>query len=90
MIELAQLEEMFAGMRSQTPWNIDGPMLWGYFFTDASQDNLTTAAALLKAKGYSFWRFTRRMMATPMCSTLNVWRRIPQNRYSRVTRNSTD
>jgi hypothetical protein len=54
MIELAQLQEMFAGMRSQTPWNVDGPMLWGYFFTDTSQDNLTTAAALLKARGYSF------------------------------------
>ncbi|MGH9560556.1 MAG: ribonuclease E inhibitor RraB [Terracidiphilus sp.] len=56
MIELAKLEEMFDEMRSQTPWNVDGPLLWGYFFTDPSQDKLEMAAKNLKAQGYRFVR----------------------------------
>ena len=32
-IQRAQLEQMFAQMRANAPWNVDGPLLWGYFFT---------------------------------------------------------
>ncbi len=51
-IPLAQLQAMFANMRSQTHWNVDGPLLWGYFFLDADRTKLDAAAAELGAKGY--------------------------------------
>ncbi|HUD14831.1 MAG TPA: ribonuclease E inhibitor RraB [Terracidiphilus sp.] len=52
MIELGMLEDMFAGMRAKTKWNVDGPMLWGYFFTDRSAEKLEKAATILVAQGY--------------------------------------
>ena len=36
MIELSQLEEMFANIKADAKWNMNEPMLWGYFFTDQS------------------------------------------------------
>jgi hypothetical protein len=54
MIELEQLEEMFSNMRAKTKWNVDGPMLWGYFFTDPSEGKLQKAATRLVAQDYSF------------------------------------
>ncbi len=51
-IPLEKLQSMFANMRAQTPWNIDGPLLWGYFFIDADRTRLDAAAATLKDKGY--------------------------------------
>ena len=42
-ITLAQLEEMFAATRSDTDWDMDSEMLWGYFFTSGYQERLQTA-----------------------------------------------
>jgi Regulator of ribonuclease activity B len=53
-IPLAQLEEMFADMRRKTRWNMDGPLLWGYFFIDSSQDRLAELSNRLTADGYKF------------------------------------
>jgi hypothetical protein len=52
MIEIGMLEEMFSGMRANTTWNVDGPMLWGYFFTDPTLEKLEKTAAYLTAEGY--------------------------------------
>jgi hypothetical protein len=52
MIELGMLEDMFSGMRANTNWNVDGPMLWGYFFTDRSAEKLEKAATHLTSQGY--------------------------------------
>lgn len=30
-IPLEAIEAMFANMRHQTQWNVDGPLLWEYF-----------------------------------------------------------
>jgi hypothetical protein len=51
-IQLSQLEVMFANMRANTKWNIDGPLLWGYFFFDPSEDKLTQAGVELENAGY--------------------------------------
>jgi len=51
-IPLKQLEEMFAGMRAQTTWNLDGDMLWGYFFTDSNPKKLEAVAQQLATDGY--------------------------------------
>ncbi len=40
MITIEDLEEMFSGIRAKTKWNLDGELLWGYFFTDANPKNL--------------------------------------------------
>jgi hypothetical protein len=54
MIELVQLEEMFSNMRTETKWNVDGPMLWGFFFTDPSEEKLQKAARRLIDQDYRF------------------------------------
>lgn len=51
-IERAQLEQMFANLRARTNWNVDGPLLWGYFFFDASEQKLGRAAEALAEQGY--------------------------------------
>ena len=52
MIALEMLEQMFANMRAKTPWKVDGPMLWGYFFFDPSESRLQPLAAHLGSAGY--------------------------------------
>lgn len=54
MIEYADLVKMFDNIRHDTAWNIDGPMLWGYFFTDQSPDKLRELSAHLQSTGYRF------------------------------------
>ena len=54
MIELAALEEMFQSIRQDAKWNIDGPMLWGYFFTGKSAERLNAIKSRLERDGYRF------------------------------------
>lgn len=54
MIELAQLEEMFAGIAAGPKWDMSKPMLWGYFFTDASRKKLESAVPELAQHGCRF------------------------------------
>lgn len=57
VISLAQLNEMFADMRTNPgyrKWDVDGPLLWGYFFTDPSSKKLQAAADHLSSNGYRF------------------------------------
>jgi hypothetical protein len=51
-VEDAQLEQMFARIRTTTKWNIDGPMLWGYFFFDPDRKKLEQVANALRGSGY--------------------------------------
>jgi len=51
-ISKAQLQEMFDSMRRDAPWSVDGPLLWGYFFTNSEPSALKRAAAELQSKGY--------------------------------------
>jgi ribosomal 50S subunit-associated protein YjgA (DUF615 family) len=55
-----QLQEMFDSMRQKTKWNVDGPMLWGYFFTNKSRAPLKKAADDLSALGYRFVDLSKR------------------------------
>lgn len=54
MIEFSALEEMFENIQTKTDWNINGSMLWGYFFTDKSSQKLEAAAIELEASGYRY------------------------------------
>ncbi len=57
MISLEQLKAMFSDMRTNPgskKWNVDGPLLWGYFFTDPNSKKLKPVAEYLSSKGYRF------------------------------------
>ncbi|WP_349261232.1 ribonuclease E inhibitor RraB [Povalibacter sp.] len=43
---------MFDSMRRDAPWNIDGPLLWGYFFINQTPEPLRKAGEQLEAIGY--------------------------------------
>lgn len=52
IISLEQLQKLFADLRAETNWDLDGEMLWGYFFIDQDRDKLTAAGAVLGQQGY--------------------------------------
>ena len=57
VITLNQLKEMFADIRTNPgykKWNVDGPLLWGYFFTDPDSKKLQPVAEYLSSNGYRF------------------------------------
>ncbi len=43
---------MFANIRAKTSWNIDGPLLWGYFFIDGDAKKLQQLGQQLASEGY--------------------------------------
>jgi hypothetical protein len=51
MIELDQLEEMFANIAEGAKWDMSQPMLWGYFFTDRSREKLESVVPALERDG---------------------------------------
>src|SRR6185312_8524729 len=54
VITTAQLQEMFSKMRANPKWNVDAPLLWGYFFIDPDKNWLQLVAQELAASGYRF------------------------------------
>jgi len=45
---------MFTDMRVKSKWDLDGDMLWGYFFTDPNPKKLEPVAKHLSESGYRF------------------------------------
>ena len=54
MITLEALEDMFANMRANTKWDVDGELLWGYFFTDPDLKKLERLVQPLTNAGFHF------------------------------------
>lgn len=57
VITLEQLNQMFADMRANPgykKWDVDGNLLWGYFFTDPNPQKLQPVADYLTGNGYHF------------------------------------
>ncbi|MES2661565.1 MAG: ribonuclease E inhibitor RraB [Verrucomicrobiota bacterium] len=52
MITLEQLQDMFTSMRTNPQLNVDGDLLWGYFFTNRDPKKLEPVAARLASAGY--------------------------------------
>lgn len=52
MITKEEMTALFEDMKQNAPWDLNKPLLWGYFFSDESKAKLEAAAPLLKAKGY--------------------------------------
>lgn len=51
-ITLEQLQKLFGDLRAETSWDMDGEMLWGYYFVSDDANQLTEAGALLASEGY--------------------------------------
>jgi hypothetical protein len=51
-ISQAQIDAMFANMRAHAPWNVDGPLLWSFFFLDPDKAKLQSVGTDLSAQGY--------------------------------------
>jgi regulator of ribonuclease activity B len=49
-----QIQQILDTVRQQTKWNIDGNMLWGYFFVDHGADQLKLLQRDLEKQGYRF------------------------------------
>jgi hypothetical protein len=56
VISLEALQEMFANMRTTPSMDVDGDLLWGYFFFSSTQAPLNTASEQLQRRGYSLVR----------------------------------
>lgn len=54
MITLEQMQELFASVGENTDWDLTQPLVWGYFFTDQSDEKLASVIPLLEAQGYRF------------------------------------
>jgi hypothetical protein len=54
VIDIQTLEDMFTDLRAKTSWDLDGPLLWGYFFTDSSGEKLRGLVPVLENKGFRF------------------------------------
>ena len=53
-ISREMLQDLFDSCVRKSKWRMDGPMLWGYFFTHHDEEGLKNAAAKLQADGYRF------------------------------------
>jgi hypothetical protein len=51
-IPRSQIAAMFADMKAHAPWNMEGDLLWGYYFTGTDKSVLEKAAKDLVGQGY--------------------------------------
>lgn len=86
----AQLESMFSDMRAKAPWNVDGPLLWGYFFFDPNRDRLQAVANELAKAGYQVLASLRLKVATPSGYTSRRSKCILLQPYTQETPNFTN
>lgn len=52
VITLERLEKMFNNIKENTPWDMAGEMVWGYFFIHNEPSLLEAAATKLAEQGY--------------------------------------
>jgi hypothetical protein len=52
MIDREIIQDMFDDIRAKGKWNVDGPLLWGYFFTARQKLPLEKVAQILVKGGY--------------------------------------
>jgi hypothetical protein len=59
MITKEDMVALFADMKQNAPWDINKPLLWGYFFADADKAKLEAAVPALQATGLPAGRHLR-------------------------------
>lgn len=81
---LERMEQMFANMRAQTKWDIDGELLWGYFFTDPDTNKLERVSQRLTASGYHFVQiYPTDDKGTSVLHVERIEKHTPQTRHVR-------
>lgn len=48
------VEKLFTDIRNDKTVDVNGPLLWGYFFNDTDPDKLEAAAQALEELGYDY------------------------------------
>ena len=51
-VPIERIEQLFNQMQSQAKWNVEAPMVWGYFFFDPERERLAQLAEEMKSSGY--------------------------------------
>jgi len=49
---LEQCQRLFEELRSETTWEVDGELLWGYYFSSASSEGLSALGDRMEESGY--------------------------------------
>jgi len=52
-MDITAINEMFANIRENTDWDLNGPMLWGYFFVNTTPEPLHGLGDTLVERGYT-------------------------------------
>lgn len=52
-MDLAATRDLFANLRENTDWNLEAPLLWGYYFVHSTPDRLQALAGTLAEQGYT-------------------------------------
>jgi hypothetical protein len=82
-ITLTQLEDMFQRMRANTKWDVNGDLLWGYFFTDPQRDKLRPLADELTKLGYRYVDLSARNGGTHVLHVERVETHTPRSLHER-------
>lgn len=84
VIALQSIEDMFTNMRTTSKWDVDGEMLWGYFFTDSDPKKLERVVEPLTNGGYRFVRlFETEDKSTHFLHVERVEKHTPQTLHAR-------
>ncbi|MES2740456.1 MAG: ribonuclease E inhibitor RraB [Pseudomonadota bacterium] len=70
MMTKEDMRELFANIEQNAPWDRSKPLLWGYFFADASKAKLEAAVPLLAAQGY---RLVTVLKSEPDAEEPDLW-----------------
>jgi len=82
---------MFANIQAKTTWDIEGNMLWGYFFTSPNESELQKIGTELVSNGYCLVEIRELESDTPQAASewqLHVERVEPQTVDTLFTRNT--
>ncbi|RRU17808.1 ribonuclease E inhibitor RraB [Stenotrophomonas sp. 278] len=52
-MDITAINEMFANIRENTDWDLQGNLVWGYFFVNTTPEPLQGLANVLEGQGYT-------------------------------------
>lgn len=52
-MDITAINDMFANIRENTDWDLNGALVWGYFFVNTTEAPLHGLAKVLEGQGYT-------------------------------------
>ena len=52
-MDITAINDMFANIRENTDWDLNGDLVWGYFFVNTTPEPLHGLAKVLEGEGYT-------------------------------------